>query len=151
MQETSHLPKTSRMCRDGEISYIIQGVGKISFASYSCHLPRLKPTEEAGIATDAPLIAQALGTRGPHQHRACSRGAGPDDFHDRDFTIAISREHTAYRRLSCEEAMKLLRRDSNKTALWQLNERLRGGDLVARQRPSQHALFTRRSIIFTRM
>jgi dATP pyrophosphohydrolase len=48
-----------------------------------------------------------------------------------DFTIAISREPTAYRWLSYEEAVKLLRWDSNKTALWELNERLRRGDPAA--------------------
>jgi len=48
-----------------------------------------------------------------------------------DFTIAISPEHTSYRWLSYDEAARLLRWDSNKTALWELNERLRRGDPAA--------------------
>jgi dATP pyrophosphohydrolase len=49
----------------------------------------------------------------------------------RFFTIVKSREHTSYRWLSYDEAARLLRWDSNKTALWELNERLRRGDPTA--------------------
>jgi len=40
--------------------------------------------------------------------------------------IKISEEHSTYRWLPYEEAEKLLRYDSNKTALWELNKRLLG-------------------------
>jgi dATP pyrophosphohydrolase len=40
--------------------------------------------------------------------------------------IMISREHTEYKWLSYEEAYKLLRYDGNKTALWELDKRLKG-------------------------
>lgn len=40
--------------------------------------------------------------------------------------ILISREHTEYQWLSYEEARHRLRYDGNKTALWELDKRLRG-------------------------
>jgi dATP pyrophosphohydrolase len=38
--------------------------------------------------------------------------------------IALSHEHSQYRWLELDAALKLLRYDSNRTALWELNERL---------------------------
>ncbi len=43
-----------------------------------------------------------------------------------DRQIVLSHEHTAYRWLSYEEAYRLARYDGNKTALWELDRRLRG-------------------------
>jgi dihydroneopterin triphosphate diphosphatase len=40
--------------------------------------------------------------------------------------IVISREHTEYQWLPYEEAYHLLRYDGNKTALWELDRRLKG-------------------------
>jgi dihydroneopterin triphosphate diphosphatase len=40
--------------------------------------------------------------------------------------IALSEEHTEYRWAAYEAAADLLRWDSNRTALWELNERLQG-------------------------
>ena len=40
--------------------------------------------------------------------------------------IVLSREHTAYKWLTYREAYELLRYDGNRTALWELNQRLRG-------------------------
>ncbi len=40
--------------------------------------------------------------------------------------IVLSHEHTAYRWLFYEEAYELLRYDGNKTALWELDKRLKG-------------------------
>ena len=40
--------------------------------------------------------------------------------------IRISKEHTEYRWFSYEEAHELLRYDGNKTALWELDKRLKG-------------------------
>jgi dATP pyrophosphohydrolase len=41
--------------------------------------------------------------------------------------IALSREHVEHRWVPYEEAARLLRWDSNRTALWELNERLTRG------------------------
>ena len=40
--------------------------------------------------------------------------------------IVISREHTEYKWLSYEEAHALLKYDGNRTALWELDKRLKG-------------------------
>ncbi len=40
--------------------------------------------------------------------------------------FSLSSEHSEYRWLTCEEAERLLRFDSNRTALWELNLRVRG-------------------------
>jgi dATP pyrophosphohydrolase len=40
--------------------------------------------------------------------------------------IVISHEHTEYKWLSYEEAFKLIKYDGNKTALWELDMRLKG-------------------------
>jgi dATP pyrophosphohydrolase len=40
--------------------------------------------------------------------------------------IVISREHTEHEWLSYEEAYQLVRYDGNRTALWELDKRLRG-------------------------
>lgn len=37
----------------------------------------------------------------------------------------LSSEHKEYRWVEYDEAMRLLKYDSNKTALWELNERLK--------------------------
>ncbi|MBN1138862.1 MAG: NUDIX pyrophosphatase [Anaerolineae bacterium] len=41
-------------------------------------------------------------------------------------TLLLSREHSEYRWLRYEQARALLKYDGNKTALWELNQRLRG-------------------------
>lgn len=41
--------------------------------------------------------------------------------------IVLNDEHPEYKWLSYEEAKKLLKWDSDKTALWELNERLKRG------------------------
>lgn len=43
-----------------------------------------------------------------------------------DWEIVLSREHIAYRWLTYAQAQQLLKYDGNKTALWELNQRLRG-------------------------
>jgi dATP pyrophosphohydrolase len=43
--------------------------------------------------------------------------------------IIISHEHTEFKWVTYDEAVKLLKWDSNKTALWELNERLLNNDL----------------------
>ena len=44
--------------------------------------------------------------------------------------LEISHEHSEYRWLSYEKANRLLKYDSNKTALWELNHRLKGGGIT---------------------
>lgn len=46
-----------------------------------------------------------------------------------EIEIVLSHEHTEYRWVSYEEAVKLLKWDSNQTALWELNQRLLYNDL----------------------
>jgi dATP pyrophosphohydrolase len=43
-----------------------------------------------------------------------------------DLEIRISREHAQYRWVSYDEAYQLMKYDGNKTALWELNQRLKG-------------------------
>jgi dATP pyrophosphohydrolase len=43
-----------------------------------------------------------------------------------DGRLRLSCEHTAYRWLSFQQAHRLLKYDGNKTALWELDKRLRG-------------------------
>ncbi|MFZ2488880.1 MAG: NUDIX pyrophosphatase [Anaerolineae bacterium] len=43
-----------------------------------------------------------------------------------DIQIVISHEHTEYKWLSYEEAYQLIKFDGNKTALWELDKRLKG-------------------------
>ena len=43
-----------------------------------------------------------------------------------DIQIVISREHTEYKWFSYEEAHQLIKFDGNKTALWELDKRLKG-------------------------
>ena len=42
-----------------------------------------------------------------------------------DRWIRLSREHTDYKWLKCDEAYQLLKYDGNRTALWELNQRVR--------------------------
>ena len=46
-----------------------------------------------------------------------------------EFHLALSDEHTDYRWVVYEEAEQMLRWQSNKNALWELNERLKRNDL----------------------
>jgi dATP pyrophosphohydrolase len=95
---------------------------------------RREMVEEAGIPIDAPLIpldavasipATELADRdawGSDVYVVLERafGARVEEAHD----LVLSREHTEYRWVPYEEAARLLRWDSNRTALWELNERL---------------------------
>ena len=46
-----------------------------------------------------------------------------------DYNINLSGEHSEYKFVTYEEAISLLKYDSNKTALWELNERIKNNDL----------------------
>jgi dATP pyrophosphohydrolase len=43
--------------------------------------------------------------------------------------ITLSHEHTEFKWATYEEADQMLHWQSNRTALWELNERLKNGDL----------------------
>ena len=96
---------------------------------------RREMREEAGIPSAAPLL--------PLDAKA---SVPVTEFHERDHwgpgryvvtehafgvlledgqAITLSSEHTEFRWLPYEDALALLRWDSNRTALWELNERLR--------------------------
>jgi dihydroneopterin triphosphate diphosphatase len=101
---------------------------------------RREMMEEAGIPVDAPLVpldAVASVPASQFQERTlwgpnlyvvteCAFGV----YLDEDQTIRLSSEHSEYRWLPYEEADRLLRWDSNRTALWELNERLTRSDTI---------------------
>ena len=99
---------------------------------------RREMTEEAGIRRDAPLLPLDATASVPAAHFAASKIWGPDVYvvTERAFgvripegdTITLSDEHSEYRWLPYEAAAALLTWDSNKTALWELNERLQRGE-----------------------
>jgi dihydroneopterin triphosphate diphosphatase len=90
--------------------------------------------EEAGIPVDAPLIPLDAVASIPAAHFGDRHLWGPDLYVvterafglrlDHRLVITLSREHTDYRWVAHAEAARLLRWDSNRTALWELNERL---------------------------
>jgi dihydroneopterin triphosphate diphosphatase len=90
--------------------------------------------EEAGIPVDAPLIPLDAVASVPASHFRDRYLWGPDLYVvterafgvrlDHRVAITLSREHTDYRWVAYAEAARLLRWDSNRTALWELNERL---------------------------
>ena len=96
---------------------------------------RRETYEETGMSPDAPFLQ--LDTVEPVRVTCfgCSYLWGEDVYvipqycfgvlaEDRE--LVLSREHTAYRWLRCEQADRLLTWDGNKTALWELDQRLRG-------------------------
>jgi dihydroneopterin triphosphate diphosphatase len=103
---------------------------------------RREMMEEASIPVDAPLVsldavagvpASQFPDRdlwGPNVYVVTERAFGA--YVDDAQTMILSREHVEYRWLLYEEAAQLLRWDSNRTALWELNERLIRSDAMAR-------------------
>jgi len=90
--------------------------------------------EEAGIPRDALLVSLDAVASVPAIHFEDSKLWGPNVYVVTEhafgvsvpdgLTIALSHEHSEHRWLAYEEAAKLLKWDSNRTALWELNERL---------------------------
>lgn len=95
---------------------------------------RREAMEEAGIPPDAPLITLDAVASIPASHFRHRHLWGPGLYvvTERAFgvrlghraAITLSREHTDYRWAAYAQAARLLRWDSNRTALWELNERL---------------------------
>ena len=95
---------------------------------------RREMLEEAGIPADAPLLPLDAVASVPASEFAARDRWGLDVYvvTERAFgvglrdteTIVLSREHSEHRWLPYPEAARLLRWDSNKSALWKLNQRL---------------------------
>lgn len=95
--------------------------------------------EEAGVPFKAPLVSLDAVASVPAFHFQDRDLWGPDVYVvlerafgiylEDDLTIVLSREHTEYRWVAYEEASRLLKWDSNRTALWELNERLKRDDI----------------------
>jgi dihydroneopterin triphosphate diphosphatase len=141
-----------RRCADGTTEYAIfrrrdysddcwQGVaGGAEQGESAEQAARREMMEEAGIPVDAPLVpldamasvpaSQFLerDSWGPNLYVVTERAFGVQV--DNDQTIRLSSEHAEYRWVPYEEAARLLRWDSNRTALWELDERLRRGNSI---------------------
>jgi dATP pyrophosphohydrolase len=91
--------------------------------------------EEAMIDDKAPFIRLASATTIPAAYAGGLKWGNeiimvPEiafgvEVSSKDFTI--SHEHTEYEWLSCKEATEKLKYDSNKSALWELDYRLKNG------------------------
>lgn len=102
---------------------------------------RREAMEEAGVPVDTPLIPLDAVASVPALHFPDRHLWGHDLYvvterafglHlDHRVAITLSYEHTDYRWVAYAEAARLLRWDSNRTALWELNERLTRDDGVA--------------------
>ena len=98
--------------------------------------------EEAGIPPGATLVPLDAVASVPASEFADREAWGPGVYVVTEHafgarvedaqTITLSREHTEYRWALYEEAAQLLRWDSNRTALWELNERLKRAGSAAR-------------------
>jgi dATP pyrophosphohydrolase len=89
--------------------------------------------EEAGVAKDTPLLALDSCATVPRCHFSAHVRWDPRIYvvPEKCFAVDVadaelqaSHEHSEFRWLDYATAMKLLRWDSNKTALWELSERL---------------------------
>ncbi|PFT54714.1 NUDIX pyrophosphatase [Bacillus cereus] len=89
--------------------------------------------EEAGIIRECPYIKLDSVTSLPVEDVVGGFPWGEDVYVIKEFSfgvkvptkiIELSREHFNYKWLCFEEAVSLLKWDSNKTALWELNKRL---------------------------
>ena len=89
--------------------------------------------EEAGILREFPYIQLDSVSSLPVEDVVGEFLWGEDVYVIKEFSfgvqvptknISLSKEHSNYKWLCFEEAVTLLKWDSNKTALWELNERL---------------------------
>jgi dATP pyrophosphohydrolase len=142
-----------RRCANGRIEYAIlrrrdhvdacwQGVaGGAEQGESALEAAQREMMEEAGIPRSSPLISLDTRTSVPASEFHERDLWGPDVYvvteHafgvclDERQTISLSNEHTEYRWVSYDEAKKLFKWDSNRTALWELNERLARGNDIA--------------------
>jgi dATP pyrophosphohydrolase len=96
---------------------------------------RRETFEETGLAPDSPLLQLDTVEPIPVTFFGVSHLWGEDVYVipqycfgvlTNDGEIVLSHEHTEYRWLRYEDADRLLKWDGNKTALWELDKRLRG-------------------------
>jgi dATP pyrophosphohydrolase len=95
---------------------------------------------ESGISRDAQLVSLDAVASVPAIHFEGRELWGPDVYVVTEhafgvwvpdgLTLTLSHEHSEYRWLPYGEAAKLLKWDSNRAALWELNERLSRSDWV---------------------
>jgi len=97
---------------------------------------RREAAEEAGVATDAEFVVLDSRATIPVVHVTGDFRWGPDVLVIPEHTfgvrvdsseLMISDEHSECRWFDFEEATKALQWDSNRTALWELDHRLRHG------------------------
>jgi dATP pyrophosphohydrolase len=94
---------------------------------------RREAFEEGGISPDSPLIVLDSMATVPVIYFGEGGLWGEDIFAIPEYTFGVqvanqelrlSQEHAEYRWVTYEEALELLKWDSNKNALWELNQRL---------------------------
>ncbi len=92
--------------------------------------------EEGGIPADSRFFTLDTVVAYPMEPQEDYGAAAADSYVTKqhcfavelpDHLIALSPEHTEYRWVGYDEAMRLLKWDSDKTALWELRERIRRG------------------------
>jgi dATP pyrophosphohydrolase len=95
---------------------------------------RRETKEEIGITADGSLLKLDSMATVPKDCFAAADSWGPDVYvipeycfavEMRDNKLVLSGEHTEVRWVSFEQAWGLLKWDSNRNALWELNERLK--------------------------
>lgn len=94
--------------------------------------------EETGILDDVNIIGLEGFTKIPVVNIVKEFKWGEDVFYSEEYSFAvnfedkkikISDEHSEYKWTSYDKAKTLLKYDSNKSALWELNEKIRRGSI----------------------
>ena len=94
---------------------------------------RREAFEEGGVPLDSPLLRLDSVASIPAIHFPELQRSGTDRYVISEYTFGVevggselllSEEHAEYQWLAFQEARERLRFDSNRTALWELNERL---------------------------
>jgi dATP pyrophosphohydrolase len=118
--------------RDTEYWQFVAGGGED--AESPLQAARRETQEEIGVAADAPFLALDSMATVPKHHFAAAATWGSDRYVIPEYCFAVevgacpltlSAEHVDLQWVSYEEACTLLRWDSNRNALWELNERLK--------------------------
>ncbi len=90
--------------------------------------------EEAGISSECKFVTLDSLSTLPVEHVVGEFLWGEDTYVIPEYSfgaemseryLQISKEHSQYKWVNYEEALKLLKWDSNKSALWELNKRIR--------------------------
>lgn len=95
-------------------------------------------SEEIGVLDDLEIIELECFTKIPVVNIVKEFMWGDNIFYSNEYCFAvnisdkqikISKEHSDYKWCSYDDAMDLLKYDSNKNALWELNEKIIRGDI----------------------